>query len=68
MVEGSQLVGRVFPRAPPDVGVAIEPWAGREAGEAPGWQAVLVVDGDPVEAWDRYASVADLRTLSLLWV
>lgn len=64
VVEGSQLVGRVFPWAPPDMGIAMEAWAGREAGEAPGWQAVLVVDGDPVEVWDRYASALNVPEAS----
>ncbi len=56
VVDGSRLVGRVFPWAPPDMGIATEAWEGRETGTAPGWQALLVVDGDPVEVWDRYAA------------
>ena len=41
--EGSRLVGTVFPSL-----------HGRA--DARDWTALLVVDGDPVEVWDRYAS------------
>ena len=56
VVDGSRLVGRVFPWAPPDMGIAMEAWEGRGTGTAPGWQALLVVDGDPIEVWDGYAA------------
>ena len=41
--EGSWLVGTAFPGSRGEDGPA-------------GWQALFVVDGDPVEVWDSYAS------------
>ena len=43
--DGSRLVGRVFP--------AVDSFG---SGSSVGWQALLVVDGDPVEVWNRYGS------------
>jgi hypothetical protein len=45
---GSSLVGTTFPL----LGISDE--------GSSGWQAVLVVDGDPVEVWDRYATALDV--------
>ncbi len=56
VVEGSQLVARAFPWAPPNMGMAPETWEGRDTGRAPGWQAVFIIDGDPAEVWDEYVS------------
>lgn len=43
---GSALVGAAFP--------AVEPFDDRAAPS--GWQAVVAVQGDPIEVWDAYAS------------
>ena len=64
VVEGSQLVGRVFPWAPPDMSLAPDAWEGRESGKAPGWQAIFVVDGDPIEVWNGYVSALDVPEAS----
>ena len=55
--KGSQLVGRVFPWAPPDMAASASESTSDASGVAPGWQAVLVVDDDPVDVWGSYASV-----------
>lgn len=47
--EGSSLVGPVFP-LPDAHGQTDDP------SKPLGWQALLVVDADPVEVWDRYAA------------
>jgi hypothetical protein len=47
---GSALVGSAFPVVDPDV---------HPDGDAPtpsGWQAVIAVQGDPIEVWDAYAA------------
>lgn len=48
--DGSRLVGRVFP--------AVDSFG---SGSSVGWQALLVVDGDPVEVWNRYAEVLRVK-------
>ena len=51
--EGSQLVVGAFPL----VGRPMHPTASLDQREDPaGWQALFVIDGDPVEVWERYAS------------
>ena len=51
--EGSRLVVGAFPLA----GRPMHPTASLDQREDPvGWQALFVIDGDPVDVWDRYAS------------
>jgi hypothetical protein len=49
---GSELVGRAFPWSVPKPGAAV--------GWTLGWQALLVVTGDPLEVWDGYARALGL--------
>lgn len=53
---GSWLVGRVFPWATFD---AVPGPSGSDDAVL-GWQAVLVVDGDPIEVWNSYARAFDV--------
>lgn len=54
--EGSWLVGTVFPLV--DVAVRGDAVA---TGDVHGWQALLVIEGSPVEVWDRYAAAFDIH-------